>query len=442
MTQLAVFCDMQHAHQGDAADLPVALLRNVTLFCRSGGLQGVGKAFSLPSSLLHPCLAHALISVVCNVKLWLNFRAIVQLFYPVRSSALSYVCSLDDQELRSQSARNIADFLWCSVRDNGGAAAVAMQQQGGAGEGGGGLQHQQSLLFDKDGLDLALKYFMSSTLTIRLAGINQINTQITAFNELCHGDSVVEAESVGLRLSAWLLQNRVVEHLFGPNLHVEVVKQSHVLLTFLAMEGKITSDHVDAIWQAAQLMHCARQVHDILLPLIKNLEAGPVLHLFSLVRDMPVKDHTVQTIHLAQILQRFIWSNGGALGAPAAVPGNAGLLGVAAPIPTAARRAPAQVKAAAVSSSDDDDGDDEDEDESEEVHRFPARQHRRGGQAVRRGGGQSRPPVRGCRGAVRGVQGKVRPSRAMMERAELDGQESNFSMDEELVRNHVVIVQF
>ena len=68
--------------------------------------------------LLSPALAHALISVVCNVKLWLNTRAVVQLFYPVRAAGLAYVCSLDDQELRSQPARNIADFLWCSLRDN------------------------------------------------------------------------------------------------------------------------------------------------------------------------------------------------------------------------------------------------------------------------------------------------------------------------------------
>ena len=92
---------------------------------------------------------------------------------------------------------------------------------------------------------------------------------------------------------------------------MEVIKQSHVLLNFLAVEGKITNEHVNVIWQASQLKHCSKQVHDLLLPLIKNLEAGPVLHLYDLLKDLPVKEHTEQTIHLAQVLQKFIWTSGG-----------------------------------------------------------------------------------------------------------------------------------
>jgi ubiquitin carboxyl-terminal hydrolase 34 len=61
-------------------------------------------------------------------------------------------------------------------------------------------------------------------------------------------------------LAAWILNNRIVDHIFGPNLHVEVIKQSHILLNFLAVEGKITNDHINVIWQAAQLKHCSKQV--------------------------------------------------------------------------------------------------------------------------------------------------------------------------------------
>lgn len=60
------------------------------------------------------------------------------------------------------------------------------------------------------------------------------------------------------------------------------------------MECKITNDHIDTIWQAAQLKHCSKQVHDLLPPLIKNLEAGPVLHLYHLLCKLEPKDHTEQ----------------------------------------------------------------------------------------------------------------------------------------------------
>ena len=89
------------------SDFPVALLRNVSYFCKSGGLQGMANAFLLAPEDLPPSLAHALISILCNVKLWLNYRAVPQLFTPVRTNALRYMCELSDAELRQQHPRQI-----------------------------------------------------------------------------------------------------------------------------------------------------------------------------------------------------------------------------------------------------------------------------------------------------------------------------------------------
>lgn len=200
----------------------------------------MANAFLLAPEDLPLSLAHALISILCNVKLWLNYRAVTQLFTPVRSNALRYMCELSDAELRQQHARHIADFLWSSVKEN--------------------VDGSPPIAFDRDGLELAFKYFCSTTLTMRLAGITQINSHISLFNEMCNAESVVEVENVGLQLAGWILSQKIVELIFGPNLHVEVIKQCHVLLNFLAVEGKITNDHVNVIWQAAQLKHCSKQV--------------------------------------------------------------------------------------------------------------------------------------------------------------------------------------
>lgn len=80
------------------------------------------------------------------------------------------------------------------------------------------------LTFDRDGLDLAFKYFSSSTLTMRLAGIAQINSHINMFNELCTNESILEVENVGGNLANWLIDNNIISHIFGPNLHVEVME--------------------------------------------------------------------------------------------------------------------------------------------------------------------------------------------------------------------------
>ena len=87
-TSLAVFLDVS----GDVADIPLVLLRNVARFCRSGGLLAMTQAFRQEPSHLPPSTAHGLVSILCDLKLWLNPRAIAQLFGPVRTAALQYMC--------------------------------------------------------------------------------------------------------------------------------------------------------------------------------------------------------------------------------------------------------------------------------------------------------------------------------------------------------------
>ncbi|MEQ2185966.1 Ubiquitin carboxyl-terminal hydrolase 34, partial [Goodea atripinnis] len=96
-----------------------------------------------------------------------------------------YLCKLSDQELRQSAARNMADLMWSTVKE----------------------PLDSALCFDKESLDLAFKYFMSPTLTMRLAGLSQIT----------------------------------------------IIKQCQVILNFLAAEGRLSTQHIDCIWAAAQV---------------------------------------------------------------------------------------------------------------------------------------------------------------------------------------------
>ncbi|XP_034239169.1 ubiquitin carboxyl-terminal hydrolase puf isoform X4 [Thrips palmi] len=283
MNSITVFCDLHDT------EIPLHLFRNVCVFCRAGGMLAMTQLFEQVEGmqLLPVSISHALIAIVCNLKLWLNFRSVVQLFVPLRAKVMRYMCSLSDKELRLPSIRTMADFMWSAVKD----------------------PMDSPVTFDVDGLNLAFKYFTSPTLTMRLSGIAQINSHITLFNEVCNNENIIEIENVGQKLSEWLIENQIIAHIFGPNLHVEVIKQSHMILTFLAMECRITNEHIDIIWQAAQLKHCSRQVHDLLPPLIKHLEVGPVLHLYSLLCRLEPKEHSEQSLYLASALIKFIWSS-------------------------------------------------------------------------------------------------------------------------------------
>jgi ubiquitin carboxyl-terminal hydrolase 34 len=87
-------------------------LRNVTLFCKNGGIQLITSCFEDQTPQTLPIsLAHALISVVCNVKLWLNIRSIMTLFVPLRSKVLRYMCNLQDKDLRMPGIKHMAGKL-------------------------------------------------------------------------------------------------------------------------------------------------------------------------------------------------------------------------------------------------------------------------------------------------------------------------------------------
>ncbi|XP_075983253.1 ubiquitinyl hydrolase 1 puf [Anticarsia gemmatalis] len=290
ISNLSTYCDLHDT------EIPAYLLRNVSLFCKLGGVCAMTTVFEQATPTTLPLsMAHAIVAAVGNLKLWLNFRAVAQLFMPLRSKILKYMCSLEDKDLRVPAVKSMADFMW-------GAAKEPLDAP---------------LAFDGDGLQLAFKYFNSSTLTMRLAGVAQINAHIAAHNELCAGEPAADAEVAGQRLATWLTFNNIIEHLFGPNLHVEVIKQSHMILKFLAVEGRVTPDHVLLIWAAAQLKHCGRQVYDLLPGFIRALAPKPCAHLYSLLCALPPKEHTEQSLYLASALMRAMWSRGGGGGAGA-----------------------------------------------------------------------------------------------------------------------------
>ncbi|XP_053672069.1 ubiquitin carboxyl-terminal hydrolase puf [Anopheles nili] len=274
---LSLFCDLHET------EISAFLLRNVSLFCNYAGFEAMMQCFDQPG--LPVSTAHAITATSSNIKLWINYRSTVQLFIPLRVKVLQYMCRLSDQDLRSPATKSMADFMWTAIKD----------------------PFDSQITFDTEGLALAFKYFTSSTLTMRLAGMAQINAHINMFNDICTSETVSEVEAVGLKLANWLSENQIISHLFGPNLHVEVIKQSHIVLNFLAVENQITEEHMTLMWQAAQLKHCSKTIYDILPSLVKNLAPKPATHLYTLLCRLDPKEHTEQSIYIASALTKLIW---------------------------------------------------------------------------------------------------------------------------------------
>ena len=68
-------------------------------------------------------------------------RALIKLFYPVRSNALNYMSQLSDGELRAPTSRHMANLLWSSGREhfmdasNAGSGLCGLCSRGGVGSG-------------------------------------------------------------------------------------------------------------------------------------------------------------------------------------------------------------------------------------------------------------------------------------------------------------------
>lgn len=103
ISNLSSYCDLHDT------EIPSYLLRNVSLFCKLGGVSTMASVFEYANpSTLPLSMAHALVAAVGNLKLWLNFRAVTQLFMPLRCKILKYMCSLEDKDLRVPAVKSMA----------------------------------------------------------------------------------------------------------------------------------------------------------------------------------------------------------------------------------------------------------------------------------------------------------------------------------------------
>ncbi|XP_033733471.1 ubiquitin carboxyl-terminal hydrolase 34-like [Pecten maximus] len=143
-------------------EVPLFLLQNVCYFCDSNGIGALRQCFEKGTPDTLPfTFAHILITLIANLRLWMNIPTVMQYIIPLRTAVIRYMCKLSDKDLRMAGNRNMTDLMWAAVKE----------------------PLEAHFTFDKEGLDLAFKYFTCSTLTIRLAGIAQINNQINLYNE-------------------------------------------------------------------------------------------------------------------------------------------------------------------------------------------------------------------------------------------------------------------
>jgi len=102
----------------------------------------------------------------------------------------------------------------------------------------------------------------------------------------------------------WLLDRRLVELIFGENIHVQLVKRAGDILRFMALHGALTDEHVALIWDATQGKHesVSHAIYSVIVELALQLSAPQLAMIEARIRAIPLEDFDK---HLILLLRGF-----------------------------------------------------------------------------------------------------------------------------------------
>ena len=165
-------------------------------------------------------------------------------------------------------------------------------------------------------LDVSLKCLGSPSLEKRLQGLQVINSLIemaarketTRSFQSTYGPSGYSYPSTvhtrmpttkwlsSSALLSWIQENKIVDELFGEKMHQELLKRSNDLFRFITSNGKLTTEHLDALWGSC--MGKDEPVMSAIFQIIADLVLEPnfsdelLEDLMAKLVQLPVKEYT------------------------------------------------------------------------------------------------------------------------------------------------------
>lgn len=157
---LSIYCDLSEY------EMPIFLMRKIIYFIEQEGFSLYTNCFkeANPTELPIP-FAHSMISIIQSIKHYFNLSTINNELVQLRTNVINFLCKMQDCDLRMMNNRAMFEYIWSVVKE---------------------YNSYSHFAFDRDGLKIAFKYFTSSTLTMRLSGLAQINNYISIYSEIHH----------------------------------------------------------------------------------------------------------------------------------------------------------------------------------------------------------------------------------------------------------------
>lgn len=112
-------------------------------------------------------------------------------------------------------------------------------------------------------------------------------------------------------LKDWILNNKVLDIIFGENTHIEIVKRGGSILKFLAKQNALPEDSVELIWRCQQGKHAemVRVVYSIIQELVPSIDVRYVDNFFVRISQVSNATRTAfneTTVPASQYDDKFL----------------------------------------------------------------------------------------------------------------------------------------
>lgn len=161
-------------------------------------------------------------------------------------------------------------------------------------------------------LDTVLKCFRSPFLEKRLTGLNDIKDVISIVSRSVNkqdnnqNSNMIELYWVNPEFFVkWIKENKILEQLYGENLHGELVKRSIDIPRFLALMKELDRGYLDLMWDASKEKHetIVHIIYSIFGELFQHLPIEDLDYLFEeKIRKILYSSYDYQTLYLVRMI--------------------------------------------------------------------------------------------------------------------------------------------
>lgn len=104
------------------------------------------------------------------------------------------------------------------------------------------------------------------------------------------------------KLRNWIVKEKLIEYILGDETHVELLKRSAILLSFLSQTNGLTNEHLTLLWKSAEGKYedYVRAVYDTIVDLSGTLSVEALEFVFSKIAQIPPEEYNEMTITLVR----------------------------------------------------------------------------------------------------------------------------------------------